>query len=365
MTHGSTDSAIMRLAHPLRCAEENSEGLALMRQFLGAEGWEHLANAFAADRLTSEIIGDICDDPRFYKFRSMLELSSRMEGGTEVGNAYSTLLPLRNTMQPQTYFVVDDALVEMLQNTDIADDVPVSMVNVPYSRFYVEFGKSRTCELRLPNIMSGQHILEGAYIERGLNAALGEGLFVLLTGSPLGKTGAMDDATHSIFLPLSDPTMTVRQSLELTCKYGKKVSIENGLRVTPESFIDQVFEDLLFLLKVLLYIGLPEARKELHKDRTAWNKSSSSLQSKAKKAKAAKRGRSLVDHILITAPARAEGAGRPPGTDQRSLKSHWRRGHYRTQAYGAQHALRRVIFIQPTLVQGDMQDAVVPHYVVK
>lgn len=367
MTHllGSTDSSVMRLAHPLRCAAENSQSLILMREFLGSDGWDRISKACESERLISEIIGDNSSDPAFNKLRQMLGLSSRMGGGTEVGNAYATLFFLRQAMHPQTYFVVDDALVEMLENTDISDDISAGMVNVPYSRFYVEFGKARTCNMRLPNTSTGQHILEGAYVERGFNSRLGEGLLILLTGSPLGKSGAMDDATHSVFLPLADPNLTVREALELTFKMGKEVSLANGLQVTPDSFLQQAFEDILFLIKVLLYIGLPEARKELHRDKTQWDRATSSLQSTAKKAKAAKRSRALVDHILISAPPREVDTSKAKGGDQRSVKSHWRRGHYRTQAHGPQHTLRRIIFIQPTLVHGDAGAAATPKYVVK
>jgi hypothetical protein len=358
----STDPAIMRLAHPIRCAVEPTNSFGIMREFLGAVEWDKLQEAFKQEQLASEILGKLVDTPAFPRLSMLVRMTQNGEAGTEVGNIYSMLLYLRHTMHPQPYFVIADPLVDMMENTDIADDIPASMVKLPYPRFFIEFGKDRTCGLSLPNIMSGQHILEGAYIEKGVHSTLGEGMFVLLTGSPIGKSGAMDDATHSLFIPLDDPNLSVKEALARTFKLGKAVSLEHGYRVTPDSFLQQAFDCLLFVLKTLLYINLPEARKELHKEKTEWLKATNSLQSTAKKAKAAKRGRGLVDHILIKAPPAVEGGAGGAGQGVRSMKQHWRRGHYRTQAHGPQFSMRKVIFVQPVLVHGDSSGVTMPQY---
>lgn len=357
------DPAIMRLAHPIRCAVEPSNTFSRIRDFLGPEVWAKMGEAFKQERLASEILEDLQQKPEYRRLRTLVDMAQEGEAGTEVGNISAMLLYLRQALHPQPYFVIADELVAMMENTDIADDVPSSMVNVPYSRFYVEFGKSRTCGLSLPNIVSGQHILEGAYIERGVHSSLGDGLYVLLTGSPLGKSGNMDDATHSLFVPLEDPNRSVKDSLDLTFKLGTKVAQEYGYNVTPPAFLQQAFDDLLFLLKVLLYINLPEARKELRKEKTQHEKVSSSLQSTAKKAKALKRGRALIDHILISAPPASATTTKQGASDARSMKQHWRRGHYRMQAHGPQSSLRKVLFIQPVLVHGDSSAGVsTPQY---
>jgi hypothetical protein len=356
------DPAVMRLAHPVRCAAETSGAMEVLKQCLGPRVLANMAKAFEQDKLTSEITGELYKNPENLALKALLDTSNRMIGGTEVGNSYPTLLFLRHTMHPQPYFVLDDSLVEMLENTDIAEDVPVSTINLPYKRFYVEFGKARKSSLRIYNELSGSHIVEGCYVERGKNGLMGEGLFILLTGSPIGKSGATDDATHSLFIPLENPNQTVREALELTFRLGKELSLRNGLRVTPDTYLDQTFESILFLIKALLYIGLPEARKQLNKERTEWQKANGALKSTAKKAKAEKRGRRLVDHILVSAPPASR--ERSTAAGDRSVKSHWRRGHYRMQAHGPQFSLRKVIFIQPMLVHGDTDDARVPQYTV-
>jgi hypothetical protein len=249
----------------------------------------------------------------------------------------------------------------MLENTDISDDVSMAVLQVPYPRFFVEFGKERQCSLRLWNALSGQHILEGAYVERGLNDAGQEGLFVLLTGSPIGKKDALDDATHSLFLPLDNPEVSIRDALREAFEKGQHLSIQHGLNLTPEEPFEQAVGNVLFLLKVLLYIGLPDVRREVHNEKSDWVRAASSLQSKAKKAKAERRTVRLVDHIRICAPTprvfEATGAG-----DGHTLKTHWRRAHFREQAYGPKRSQRKAVLIPWTLVNSDLGVASAPQY---
>lgn len=358
------DNPLMRLAHPLRCAAEPSGAFEGFREFFGPKLRANMSKAFAEDCLTSEATADLCQDPENRRLKQMVDACTQMEGGTEVGNAYAALLYLRQAMHPQPYFVIEDSLVEMLEKTDIADDIPVDMLKVPYSRFYLEFGKARTSQLMLPNVMTGNHILEGAYIERGINGVLGEGLFIVLTGSPLGKSGPMDDATHSLFLPTENVGRSIKDALAVAFSMGKELAEEHGLRTTPDHFLAKAFECVMFIAKVLLYIGLPEARKLLRKEKTEWVKATGALQSTAKKAKAARRGQGLMDHILICAPVAEVSSGKPSESG-RSVNSHWRRGHYRTQPYGPQYSLRRVIFISPILVHGNAEDASTPAYRVR
>lgn len=332
-----------------------------MKNFLGPKIWGNLVEGFNSEKLSGEVAFELCSNSENRRLREMLMFTNQLEGGTEVGNSYSTLLFLRQAAHPQPYFVVEDKLVEMLENTDISEEVSTGMLHVPYSRFYIEFGKERKCSLRLLNLLSGEHILEGAYVEKGLNGDGVLGLFVLLTGSPVGKQHALDDATHSFFLPLDKPETTIRDALRATFDLGRKLSIEHNLRETPEEYFGQAFENVLFLLKVLLYIGLPDTRREVHKDKSDWVRATSSLQSKAKKAKAERRGRGLVDHIRISVPAprisHESGSG-----DSRTVKTHWRRGHFREQAYGPQWSQRRIILVPSALVNADLGSATVPQY---
>jgi hypothetical protein len=361
------DNALMKLAHPIRCAVEPQQMFEKMHEFLGEQCWSNMVEAFREPALTAHIIGGLVANPENARLRHVLSMSSQMEGGTEVGNSYAALLYLRQTMHPQPYFVIDDDLVQLLENTDIADDIPVSMLNVPYDRFYMELGKKRISSLVIPNVQSGDHVLEGFYCEKGVHPTMGDGLFFLITGSPLGKTEPMDDATHSTFLSTKNPDATIREALADTFARGRAVSVKHGLRETPATYLTTAFDSMMYLTKVMLYLGLSEARRAVHNDKSEWTKKTRSLHSPAKKGKAERRGRALVDHILISAPpALPADPAVTAGMSGRSVKAHWRRGHYRMQAYGVQLSQRRLIFIRPALVHGeDQAPAQAPQYLVQ
>lgn len=356
----------MRMAHPLRCEAEPTKSFQRLREFFGGKCWKNLSTAFAGDGLTSELTTALIEDPENAPLHALLEMSTQLAGGTEVGNSYAALLYLRQMANPQPYFVVDDNLVEILENIDIADDVPVSMLTLPYQRFYVEFGKKRECSLMLPNTLSGLHTFEGAYVEQGLNEILGEGIFVLLTGSPLGKSDVMDDATHSLFIPTADPARSVKDALASTFSKGKEIAADMGYIPTPSSFEARSLECVMLLTKALLYIGLPEARRLVNPAKTDWLAGLRALKSPGKRAKAYKKGRGLVDHIVISAAENESTTGPAAGSTGRSVKSHWRRGHYRMQRHGPQLSLSKVVLLLPMLVHresGEVPET--PRYAVK
>lgn len=211
----SHPAPVSQLAHPLRVAAVQPEMPQYMREILGPHTWAALSHALRTSaRHTGALVDELvnqADHPRLAQF---IEVSSRMGAGTELGNAYAGLLALRQMLAPQPYFVLDDALVTMLEHTDLADDIPLSMLALPFPRFYVEFGRTRTIGLRLPNVATGEHVLEGAYVEAGTNPEFGDGLYVMLTGSPLGKSGPLDDATQGVYLAEQRCEMPLREALE-------------------------------------------------------------------------------------------------------------------------------------------------------
>ncbi|MEC4775164.1 hypothetical protein [Burkholderia cenocepacia] len=59
-------------------------------------------------------------------------------------------------------------------------------------------------------------------------------------------------------------------------------------------------------------------------------------------------------HVVGPAILDAEAAGSVPSDSaQREVSDHWRRPHFRMQPYGPQAALRKLIFVGPTLVRPD------------
>lgn len=361
------DDQTMRLPHPLRCAVCLTErDIAAWRGFLGARTWGALTQEFQAqDGLTGDALLRLTASPEHARLSMLTETLSHSEGNTEMGSAFSVMLYLRQLQSPQPHFLIEDALTEMLEHTDIADDIPVSMLALPFPRCYVEFGRRRELLPRVPNPLTGLHTLEGAYIETGVSEARGKGIFVMLTGSPLGHHDAMDDATCSLFIPTTDPERPLRDALLDARRASGALALDLGLRAAPEEYFEHEMDALKLLAKALLYLNLPQARKTLRKELTEAKLQVAAKKNPAKRAKAEKELRRLSDYILVSAP--------PPQSDVRgsgtgkSLRMHWRRGHYRLQRHGIGNSLQKLIFLQPALIGAADSDATAPagRYVAK
>jgi hypothetical protein len=355
----------MRLAHPQRCSNAWTVLVPPWEDILTPYTWNELRKAFSQPKFfTPDIINTLSSDPRNHRLAQFVSYASTDDSSTELGGTYGTALYWRQLLFPQPQFVIEDSLVEMLEHTDISDDLPMSALKPPYPRCFIEMGKSRICEQRVPNLTSGLHILEGAYIEEGESSHLGAGIFITFTGSPIGKENVLDDATDSIFLPYSAEDELIRTVLESARAKSQQLAAQSNLKSSPAEFTQYAFSCLKFLVKVLLYLGLPEARKTLHAEHSEFKKQIAAKKNPAKRAKAEKQLNRLSDYILVTAPPAAATHGTESGGP--GMKRHWRRGHYRWQPHGPQNTLRKVIFLQPMLIgTPDAGVANVPSYRVR
>lgn len=304
---------------------------------------------------TGEVVARLCAHPQHASLRKFIAVSSGLPGGTELGNAYAAMLLIRHHLAPQPYFRINDELVALLEATELGDDVPMNALQLPFPRCFIEFGSDRKLDTRLPNVETGLHILEGAYCEQGSHAEYGPGLYVLLTGSPLGKAHAVDDATHAVFLPTGGPGQSLRQALQWSADMARQHALQEGLRVSPPEALQHTLESLLLWAKVVLYLGLSEARKTLHAERSTLLKAVADKKSPGKRAKLERRARMLVDYIEVSAPPstlQADTGSAPQVAESRPLRAHWRRGHYRMQPHGPRFSQSKLIFIRPTLIHG-------------
>ena len=345
---------VERLPHPVRISAANPRFLPNLEANLKPE-WARIQQQLKAPGLAlPEIIRRLGEPGVAPRLVSFMDAAYGMPGGTEAGATLGIMAFLRQHWSPAPHFVLDDDLVQMLENTDIAPDVPMSMFNLPFPRLYVELGRRRDIQTTIANELSGDHVLEGAYIEQGQHIE-GELIYIVLTGSPLGKSGPEDDATMSVALPLVAPGAENDHSIAEVIRAGQERALRDarsaGVRVQPTEWLDQTVRAILLLVKALLYIGLPGTRREMHPERTQALKELAGLKSAGKKAKALRRAERVYDFIRI-GPQPEHVSPSEPGVGDRSVKAHWRRGHYRMQAHGAQMALRKLIFIQPVLVSG-------------
>ena len=343
------------LPHPARLRSIAPAFLNQLQRMLGTE-WNLIQGLLRRDELIlPEIIRRLAQPDGAPRFTMLVNESTGVPGGTEQGGPLGMVAFMRQEARPAPHFLLDDKLVAMLENTDIAPDVPMSMFNLPFQRLYLELGRKREIQTTIPNVLSGDHVLEGAYIERGKHAD-GEFLYIVMTGSPLGKSGPEDDATLSVALPLNEPERPIADVISTARRKSIDEASTQGLALSPDTWAPATVHAILLLVKALLYIGLPGTRRELHPERTTALKEAAGLKSTAKKAKAQKRADRVYDYIHIGPQPEhvAEVSGQP--TD-RAVKAHWRRGHYRLQAHGVQMTLRKLIFIQPVLVAGSAEVA--------
>lgn len=186
--HMTADPAVMRLAHPVRVMAAYPRIMEDMRQIIGPRTLNALTAALAErDVLTAAAVDAVTGLPEHRHLKQYLAAVNSLPGGTEMGNAFSFLLALRQHVAPAPYFRLDDELVHLLEHTDIASDIPVACLQPPYPRIYVEFGTRRDIGVALPNTETGWHTLEGACVEQGHHPNVGMSLYVMLTGSPVAS----------------------------------------------------------------------------------------------------------------------------------------------------------------------------------
>jgi hypothetical protein len=350
-----TYSKLMSLAHPVRAVASQPTLPEMLEQFFGKPVWRAMSDAFKGPRLTSEILNDCANVPGESRLRDYLLHLGYADGGTGHGNAHAMMTLLRQISNPAPYFRFEDDLVGLLKRTDISDDVPVSMLQLPFDRIYLELGTDRSrIDVVIPNIKTGNHPLEGAYLELGETEMLGKCLYITLTGSPVGREDPLDDCTYGIALRMGDPDLSLKDAIPEAFERQLAHAASHGLTVASMADLEPLKDCCRLIAKAVLYLGLPEARRTLHPERTEWNRSHSGLKSRAKVAKAQRRGALLVDHVLVSAPPLPDrdesGHCEPSG---RTVRAHWRRGHYRMQAHGPHHSLRKLILLRPMLVNAE------------
>lgn len=343
------DEATMRLAHPVRCAVcISDEEAQVWREFLGPTTWQALHRAFQTQEgLTGDILASLVDKPEHRNLAVMTNTMAQAPGNTEMGSAYSVMVFVRQQASPQPHYLIEDDLVQTLDHSDISDEVPVSVLTLPAPRFYLEFGRARNLPQKVANPLTGLHTLEGAYIETGTSALKGKGLFVMFTGSPLGNRDAMDDATASVFIPLDEPDMPLKAALLKAREASGQLARQMGLTPAPEEYVEYELEALKLLVKALLFLNLPQATKTLKRDLSLALAQAATKKNPAKRAKALRESRRLADCIVVGAAPEVTRIAREDG---RTVRMHWRRGHYRMQRHGPGNALQKLIFLQPMLI---------------
>ncbi|WP_296949002.1 hypothetical protein [uncultured Massilia sp.] len=103
-------------------------------------------------------------------------------------------------------------------------------------------------------------------------------------------------------------------------------------------------------LKVFLYLGLKDARKEVSSEYSDALKRLTVVGTK-KQAKVQRRLESLYDRVTV-GPASARAMPAAPGTAG-IRAAHWQRGHFRAQPCGPARSSRKLIFAAPILIHAE------------
>ena len=255
-------------------------------------------------------------------------------------------------------FQTTDALEQMLQDTDFGGDVPAAWFRPPFEEVFIEFGEHRRFPETISDPDSGEHVIEGVYVMSGLSHSKTDGQLVrafdlIIFGSPTGKSTALDDCFIHMGLPIDDEEKPISDVVQdMVDYYASQSDFPNKHAFRP------VVEHVA---KVLVYLGTKDARQHKVTEGSEARRRIEGLKSPAKREKAQRQAARLYDRIVIGPAELPEDLAGGNGCGSSSVRPHVRRGHFRAQAYGPQHTLRRPVWIQPTLVGKDRISGEVAH----
>ena len=362
------DTSLMPLIHPVRVDAVAGEPIdTLMFEHLGIMA--ALKPYLADETATTEWI--INNVPGMYQ---IAEAHFGVLGGANMGSFVLTVTRSRLRAHGDPILQVTAPLQAMLAETDLAAELPATMLRSPYPLCYVAF--ARPNPLRVSNRVSGLHECEGAYIGNyelpaghdvlstpARNRALKldpakpvRVVEVVITGSPVGKENALDDASQDLVLLIQDEDECLRAVLDRHIAWFNNPVAYGHPGMAPMhrdevAITRPVVEQLA---KVLLYLHLSDAEKVRVTERSDLEQKIRTLGPK----KAARLRRKLAgayDRITIgpaTFPEPETSGSGPGGAGEghRSVKAHWRRGHFRTIRYGEKLGKSRLGWIKPVLV---------------
>jgi hypothetical protein len=320
------------------------------------------------------------------EFNQLVAMSRNRPGVTNMGLLDTFLPTLIFRSNGSRMFQVSDRVERLLEQTDIGSDAPARYMRPPYPALYIEFGETRLSALRQHNPSTGAHVLEGVYLfahdlpphyknlftdspmrDQALGLDVSRPILLLeatFTGSPVGKASVMDDSTQFIQIFIQDEDLPVADLVERHLAWYADRSAWPASAQTPSNdAMESYRQALTHLSKVLLYLHTrPPLESRL--ERTETLNKLAALGPK-KRAKAERKLDRVYDRVIISAVS-SQGAEAANGQDGRSVSTHWRRGHFRQQAFGAGRLERRLIWIKPMLIGGkDMGSVSIKNYEVR
>lgn len=248
-------------------------------------------------------------------------------------------------------YEVTGPLMDLMMQTEIDPDVPIRLVRPPYSMISIkpEPGRSfRTLGLKLLTKFPADEIIVSRLPnDAGSN---GESLNLQILSPAIKPNGVPQGGMalfSEVFLPISKDDETPISERLLECLSRDTYGV--GEDEQPEDWIEFV----AFLLKILLYIGVPSARQVGKMERTETLAEAKRQSSPQRRDKLLSKASRCYDRIVIGPEFIPIENNTGSGAGHREMPTHWRRGFFKRQRHGEGRLLVKHIFISPLLVRAD------------
>lgn len=278
----------------------------------------------------------------FVQRHCTLDFYSHDTGSFLLGTAYISVMCQAFWAREGTLYEPTAALHRLLEASDVAGDIPLGQLRIPAPAFCI-----------VPEA--------AARMEQGALAAA----MVFEHGSAPKTPDAQRWLTFVIWRHESNETgceggydtLRIRIDKERSNKTLDEAlaNISQSTRV-PGNVIDEGLRKALsYVVKVLLYLSL-ENTPVMHERPYSTAPRTFPGLGQRKRSERLQAVEKLYDRYLVGPDVWAEApkAGQRTGsTHEHSVRTHWRRGHFRMQPYGPSAAQRRLIFVMPTVVRAD------------
>ena len=295
-------------------------------------------------------------------------------GGHNMGSFILTLVRARLRAQGDPILEVTAPLQTLLAETDLASGLPVNFLRSPYTTVYIAM--ARPNPLQVTHIMSGLHECEGAYIgsytlapDNPLHTQAGRlkplnldpskptrAVEIVITGSPMGKRDALDDASQDVVLFIQDEEEDLSSVLDRHIAFYNTADAYShpGMKPLRPDDVAMIKPVIAELAKVLLYVNLPDAEQRLFNERDDLARR---LRAFGKLSATRRTRLACTYNRILLGPQRLPDAetvpsdpASPTAAERHPMRPHWRRGHFRRIRYGEGFSASRLGWIRPVLV---------------
>lgn len=242
-------------------------------------------------------------------------------------------------------------LETLLMHSDVDLTLPMSMVAPPYPAQYLRFGPEAAQHLAVPRSPTPGQLFDGVFC-------------FFTPPSKLCVNGPTYWTLEFIFIAKRQDRYAGILSLAGETErgagtVGEWLGVLLGAAGASEGDMRPMYAAVSYAVRVFLYMALKQARMIERREHAGAALRLAGLGTR-KRAKLEQRMASLYDGILVgpdLVPCATAG-----DTGRGGVAPHWRRGHFRLQAFGPGMRERRLIFVAPVLIHADQLqgDAPVP-----